>query len=180
MDLRKQKTRQSIRAAFLQLRQTNAPEQIAVKDLAQLAQISKATFYLHYRDIYDLGEQLQLEAITELLCKIPDPMIVLDDFAGFMEQMVSAIAQDHAGISLLFSGPQMVFFPIRLETQLKKYIFDRKPELEKDDAFNVQLSYHIHGGYYAYMQHESNLGSSRVKDNIYGIYKSVSSLSRNK
>ena len=54
MDLREKKTLRAIRTAFLQLRGQRPLEKITVKELCELAEISKATFYIHYRDLYDL------------------------------------------------------------------------------------------------------------------------------
>jgi len=61
MDLREKKTLRAIRTAFLQLRGQRPLEKITVKELCELAEISKATFYIHYRDLYDLSERLQKE-----------------------------------------------------------------------------------------------------------------------
>ena len=55
MDLREKKTLRAIRTAFLQLRGQRPLEKITVKELCELAEISKATFYIHYRDLYDLS-----------------------------------------------------------------------------------------------------------------------------
>ena len=55
MDLRIQKTRNSIINAFLELRSRKPIEKITVTELAELAVINKATFYKHYKDIYDLS-----------------------------------------------------------------------------------------------------------------------------
>ena len=63
MDLREKKTKRSIKKAFLQLRAQKPLEKITIKELSELAEISKATFYLHYKDIYDLSSQLQNEVI---------------------------------------------------------------------------------------------------------------------
>ena len=46
MDLRVKKTRRSIINAFLMLRANKPLEKITVKELAELAMINKATFYL--------------------------------------------------------------------------------------------------------------------------------------
>lgn len=54
MDRREIKTKRSIKNAFLKLRSKKEIEQITIRELAEEAEISKATFYLHYRDIYDL------------------------------------------------------------------------------------------------------------------------------
>lgn len=59
MDLRTIKTKRNIKNAFIQLRTKKPLERITVKELAELAEISKATFYLHYHDVYDLSDQLQ-------------------------------------------------------------------------------------------------------------------------
>ena len=67
MDLREQKTKKSIRNAFLELRAHKPLERITVKELAELAQISKATFYLHYQDIYDLSTRMQDDVIQRVL-----------------------------------------------------------------------------------------------------------------
>ena len=54
MDLRIEKTRQSIVNAFIALRSGKPLEKITVKELCEKAQINKSTFYFHYVDIYDL------------------------------------------------------------------------------------------------------------------------------
>ena len=61
MDLRKQRTKNSIINAFIQLRAKKPLEKITVTELAELAYINKATFYTYYQDIYDLSEQLETE-----------------------------------------------------------------------------------------------------------------------
>ena len=48
MDLRIEKTRQSIVNAFIALRSRKPLEKITVKELCEKAQINKSTFYFHY------------------------------------------------------------------------------------------------------------------------------------
>lgn len=59
MDLRIQKTRAAIKSAFLELRRKKPIEKITVTELAKLAEINKATFYLHYSDIYSLADEME-------------------------------------------------------------------------------------------------------------------------
>ena len=82
MDLRQKKTLAAIRTAFLELLGKKPLEKITVKELAEKAQISKATFYLHYQDIYDLAERLQAEVIGEIYQSIAHPDLVLTDQPG--------------------------------------------------------------------------------------------------
>ena len=55
MDIRIEKTRQSIINAFIELRSHKELERITIKELCEKAQINKSTFYAHYQDIYHLG-----------------------------------------------------------------------------------------------------------------------------
>ncbi len=67
MDIRIQKTRASIYNAFIELREKKDLEKITIRELTEIAKISKQTFYLHYKDIYDLSEQIENELIRELM-----------------------------------------------------------------------------------------------------------------
>ena len=59
MDIRIEKTRQSIINAFIELRSHKELERITIKELCEKAQINKSTFYAHYQDIYHLSDTLE-------------------------------------------------------------------------------------------------------------------------
>ena len=71
MDLRIEKTRQSIINAFIALRSGKPLEKITVKELCEKAMINKSTFYFHYADIYELSDFLETEIVT---WNIPAPL----------------------------------------------------------------------------------------------------------
>jgi len=87
MDLREKKTKRNIRNAFIELRSKKPLERISIKELAELAEISKATFYLHYKDIYDLSENLQKEVIENVLGCISRPDLFLTDEIQFTKEL---------------------------------------------------------------------------------------------
>ena len=78
MDLRVKKTERAIRNAFYQLVQTKPVEKITVKELSELAEINKTTFYAHYETIYDLVATLEQE-ITDMVIQNIDEFQVLFD-----------------------------------------------------------------------------------------------------
>lgn len=90
MDKREIKTKRSIKNAFLKLRSKKSIEQITVKELAEEAEISKATFYLHYRDIYDLSDTLGTEVIENILKGISNPDNIIDDPSAFTRELAIA------------------------------------------------------------------------------------------
>ncbi|WP_391119693.1 TetR/AcrR family transcriptional regulator [Psychrobacillus sp. L3] len=66
IDRRIARTRQMIRDAFTQLMDEKGFEAITVSDLTEKANINRGTFYLHYKDKYDLFEQNKDEVFSEL------------------------------------------------------------------------------------------------------------------
>lgn len=62
-DLRTRYTRQVIRDSFFTLLQKQPVERITVREVCDLAQINRGTFYKHYRDCFDLAEKLEEELV---------------------------------------------------------------------------------------------------------------------
>lgn len=150
MDLREKKTERSIKNAFLQLRSHKPLERITVKELTALAEISKATFYLHYRDIYDLSAHLQDEVIGSILNSVIQPDIPLLNTSRLTQSLFDAFCKHQEKISILFSDSQASVLPDRIEQTIKNYLFQTDPELFLDPELNVLLTYQIYGSYYAY------------------------------
>lgn len=166
MDLREKKTKRNIKNAFIQLRSKKPLERISVKELAELAEISKATFYLHYHDIYDLSDHLQKEVIQNVLDSLNHPDLLLSDSAQFTRELFQAFFSQQALIDILFSGSQASILPISIDKQLRAYIFRQIPEAEHDPKFNIMLTYKIQGGYFTYQQYHKQYGIDMILDVI--------------
>lgn len=65
-DRRNLKTKKAIRDAFLSQLKYKDLDQISVTKLANIANIGRGTFYLHYLDIADLYEQITNELFDEM------------------------------------------------------------------------------------------------------------------
>ncbi len=70
-DRRVRKTKKALRHAFAVLLAEKSIKDISVKELTELTDIHRGTFYLHYRDIFDLQQQIENEMLHEL-CGIID------------------------------------------------------------------------------------------------------------
>lgn len=64
-DRRVRRTRAQLRDAFTALLREKPVDEITVRELTDLADVNRGTFYGHYRDIYDLLEQMEGEALGE-------------------------------------------------------------------------------------------------------------------
>ncbi len=65
MDRRVRKTRNMLRKGLSQLLREKPAKDITVRELSTLVDINRGTFYLHYRDIYDMVEQIENEMFEE-------------------------------------------------------------------------------------------------------------------
>lgn len=65
-DMRVYKTQKLIREAFCELLREKSLNKISVRELTDRIHISRATFYTHYTDVFDLSEQLQKEILNNL------------------------------------------------------------------------------------------------------------------
>jgi len=63
-------TKERIRDAFFELYATKKIERISIKEITEKAQLNRGTFYVYYKDIYDLLEKTEDELIEELMEKI--------------------------------------------------------------------------------------------------------------
>ncbi|MBO7253106.1 MAG: TetR/AcrR family transcriptional regulator [Oscillospiraceae bacterium] len=162
MDLRQKKTLHAITQAFYALRKQKRLESITVTELCKHAQISKATFYLHYRDIFDLSDTLQHELIASVFSQIHDPMQILTDSAAFLHACVHAVEQESEKINILFSDTQAGTLPLHILQYLKEHIYANAPQLQKDPKIQVLLTYHVMGSYYACMENPNQIGYKQV------------------
>ena len=63
MDRRSRRTRAMLQNALVNLLETKPLNKISVMELTRLADVNRATFYVHYTDIYALFDQLKRELI---------------------------------------------------------------------------------------------------------------------
>jgi AcrR family transcriptional regulator len=64
-DRRVRRTKALLQQGLIQLMETKDVKDISVKELSDLADINRGTFYLHYSDIYDMLKQLEDELFAE-------------------------------------------------------------------------------------------------------------------
>lgn len=71
-DRRVIRTERQLEEALIRLLQTKNIQQISVKELAEAADITRATFYTHYKDAYDMLLHLQDAMIQQIIEIIND------------------------------------------------------------------------------------------------------------
>lgn len=97
MDLRVVKTKKAIRHAFFELLKIKDVQAITIKEIADLAEIDRKTFYSHYSAIYELVDELEDEAIK----LVADLVYDIDGYTLFtdpnvMEGVLQTITENEA------------------------------------------------------------------------------------
>lgn len=150
MDKRIKKTKQSIKNAFMELRTKKSIEKITVKELCELADINKSTFYSHYEDINALSDALEYEMVLTIISSIPrDLDYTFDNPELFTREVTIAFAKHMPQIKVMFSDKSQSHLSTHLDAIIKKIIYTKYPEYENDIEKNILLSYCIHGAYNA-------------------------------
>ena len=94
MDRRTQKTKNAIRKAFLDLLKEKSISKITISEISQLADLGRGTFYLHYKDIYDLYEHIEnylyseIEQLLEQLYTSDVPEILMNVIQAINEYII--------------------------------------------------------------------------------------------
>ena len=94
-DTRVKRTKKLIRQGLAELSRTKSLSKITVKELTDLVEINRGTFYLHYKDIADLVESIETNLYNDLgefinsvtpKAVIKKPIDVLEQYAKFCEE----------------------------------------------------------------------------------------------
>jgi len=165
MDLRVIKTKQSIKNAFLELRRKKSIEKITVRELSEIAMINKATFYLHYADIYELADEIENNTIQDIFDDIPCINNAFESPAELTKQFVMAFYRRNDIISVLFSDMRSGKLVDKIEQEIKKRT------LKKDDSFEKQLmlTYIIQGSFHTAIKYKN--------ENIEKVYTALAAIS---
>lgn len=162
MDLRVRRTRTSITNAFIELRARKPIEKITVKELADAAFINKATFYQHYRDIYDLSESMETELIGNIVRSIPHPDTLIDNPGRATLEISQAMMSQTALLHTLFSDSRQSVMADRLEEGIRRQILLKHPEYENDPEKEILITFLIQGNLHAFFKH----GSSHPEETV--------------
>ncbi len=160
MDNRTEKTRRSIYNAFIGLRSKKPLERLTVKELCEEAQINKSTFYVHYRDVYDLSDKIESEIVRGIIQDLENSEDLFLNTKQFTRNLFTAYISQSALINTVFSGSRTEQLPGKLEDALKEMLYENHPELRDDRELNILITYSVYGGYYSYLKHIKSSGET--------------------
>jgi AcrR family transcriptional regulator len=142
-------TKMAIRESLMELMKENSILSVSVKDICDLADISRSTFYDHYKDQYDLLKQIEDDTLAyfeDMLIRYKDKL-TKKDTCQMVEEMLTYIANNGTTIHVLLSENGDIAFQKKLlyhfimHNQITKY-FSEKQNDETKPYYSVFL---VHG-----------------------------------
>jgi len=121
-DRRIRKTKHALREGLTKLMQEKSMKDISVKELTDLVDLNRGTFYLHYNDIFDMIDQIEEELLSEFseiitsclpvdMDKNPSPML--------FEQIFMFLKENSAICAVLLSRNGDIAFMDKLKSVVR-------------------------------------------------------------
>ena len=102
LDARKRYTQMILKQSFLKLLKEKPVNKITVKELCELSQINRATFYTHYSDCFALLESIENELIDEFEKSLR--YVNSFDVAALIEALYAMVDQNQEACRTLILG----------------------------------------------------------------------------
>lgn len=93
-DMRWIRTERHLLRAFGEALETTPIEKITVTGIARAAEVNKATFYLHYRDIFDLAQSYVDQLACDTAEELGDASVLFSKPRRFVFTLMNALANE--------------------------------------------------------------------------------------
>ncbi len=104
IDRRIKKTKSLLKHGLAQMMLEKNINEISVKELVELADINRSTFYLHYSDIFALMESVEAEVLKEIRMIIEAHPIGVDENTFFFMEDIFQVFEDNKDICKALLG----------------------------------------------------------------------------
>lgn len=168
MDRRVRRTRTLLQQSLIRLMAEKEIKDITVKELSDLADITRGTFYLHYSDIYDVLRSMEYEMFVEFN-EILNRTLSLDKKGSAPESLLTdifSLLERHRDMAKVMMGPHGdLAFVNHLKDLVKERIYrdlaQKKSGCEYDYAEAFAVSGCV-GVVETWLYHPSPLSPHRI------------------
>ena len=104
MDRRSRRTRNALTTALMALLKERPLKSITVTELAELADVNRATFYVHFQDVYDMFDQVKEEFcnICRELVDAHGEELARNENRPFLEDIFSYFETNEDAFAIVF------------------------------------------------------------------------------
>ena len=125
-DSRVKRTKKLIRKGLAELAKKKSINKITVKELTDLIEINRGTFYLHYKDIFDLVESIENSLYDEFneIIKTVNPKTILETPIDILEKFCVFISENADAFVMLIGENGDANFVYRIGTVMNDAVFE--------------------------------------------------------
>jgi len=147
-------TRTNLKKAFWKLYEKKSIEKITVKEITDLAGYNRGTFYLYYKDIYQITDEAEQELMEEIEAYIEQRRIRKKDkdkkemLETMLETMLQSYHKYQKYLDILFGPHGNLGFFNKWKEQLKRIAGEEAKKrgiFEKEEVMELFLEYHVSG-----------------------------------
>ena len=141
MDRRVKYTKKVIKDTFLSLLEKKDITSISVKELCDIADVNRGTFYRYYEDIYDLLKKIEEEFIEEI--RESNSMVHMSNHSiyTFTKEILDIFENNKKLVRVLFNADSNIYFlDDVLEVAYEKCIGNWESNIDSDDYNELENS----------------------------------------
>lgn len=141
MDRRVKYTKKVIKDTFLSLLEKKDISSISVKELCDIADVNRGTFYRYYEDIYDLLKKIEEEFIEEI--RESNSMVHMSNHSiyTFTKEILDIFENNKKLVRVLFNADSNIYFlDDVLEVAYEKCIGNWESNIDSDNYNELENS----------------------------------------
>lgn len=160
------KTRRLIKNTFIKmLSEKREISKISVSELVARAEISRATFYAHFDDIYSVAEEFETELIDEFFTNAK--LLATDNYEKFFESLFAFLKKNDENYKMMCKTNDVLFSAKRLTTLgINKLLelIDNDPNIKNREFIRLDISVFLEGLMCEYIKYCRNLSPVTPND----------------
>ena len=160
------KTRRLIKNTFIKmLAEKKEISKISVSELVARADISRATFYAHFDDIYGVVEEFETELIDKFFTNAK--LLATDDYEKFFEALFLFLEENDENYKMMCKTNDFLFSAKRLTTLgINKLLelINNDANIRNRDFIEMEISVFLEGLICEYVKYCRNLTSVTPSD----------------
>ena len=137
-------TKKILKESLLELMQNKPVSKITIKEICDLSDMSRSTFYLHYQDQFELLEDIEkevLEKTFENLRKIDSPMNTIESIKAFLNY----VKEHRTTFGVLLCQPENELFQQSIISNVQKYVQESALEIDEIPTARYVYTFIMYG-----------------------------------
>ena len=117
---------------------------ITIKEICDLSEMSRSTFYLHYQDQFELLKDIENEVLTnsfETLNNLEGSVNTIESIESFLDY----VKENKETFGVLLCQAETEDFQISIINNMAAYVKESIPEVTDNDHANYLFTFIMHG-----------------------------------